>query len=105
MSEVKRYRFKGAAGEYIYEKDYDAALAREAALREKMETRTADLLECGKKRKALQQRLTAAEQKLAEAYEWGYGDGQNSPNGYSDEADRDKCVAELTKPAAEGECS
>lgn len=47
---------------------------------------------------ALQQRLTDAEQKLGEAYEWGYIDGQNSPNGYSDKADRDKCVAELLKP-------
>lgn len=39
---------------------------REAALREELETRTADLLECGTKRKALQQRLTDAE-KLFDA--------------------------------------
>lgn len=34
-------------------------------------------------------------EKLADAYEWGYGDGQNSPNGYSSKEDRDKCVADL----------
>lgn len=34
------------------------------------------------------------EEVLANAYEWGYGDGQNSPNGYSCEDDRNKCVAE-----------
>lgn len=42
----------------------DTALAREAALREELETRTADLLECGTKRKALQQRLADAEKLL-----------------------------------------
>ena len=55
--------------------------------------------------KDLQQRLTVAEQKLGYAYDWGYSDGQNNPNGYSDKEDRDKCVAELLKPAAEGEGS
>lgn len=34
-------------------------------------------------------------EKLGDAYEWGYGDGQNSPNGYSSKEDRDKCVAGL----------
>ena len=53
----------------------------------------------GRERAAIQQRLTDAEQKLGEAYDWGYTDGQNCPNGYSDKADRDKCVAELLKPA------
>lgn len=52
-----------------------------------------------------QQRLTVVEQRLGDAYEWGYGDGQNAPNGYSDKEDRDKCVAELLKPAAEQEKS
>lgn len=51
----------------------------------------------------LAKRLTVAEQRLGDAYEWGYGDGQNSPNGYSDKEDRDKCVAELLKPATEGD--
>lgn len=32
---------------------------------------------------------------LREAYERGYGDGQNNPNGYSDKADIEACVAEL----------
>lgn len=51
----------------------------------------------------LQQRLTVSEQRLGEAYEWGYGDGQNAPNGYSDKEDRDKCIAELLKPAEKSE--
>lgn len=33
--------------------------------------------------------------KLADAYEWGYGDGQNNPNGYSSKEERDKCVTDL----------
>ena len=53
----------------------------------------------GRERDALQQRLTAAEKRLGYAYEWGYTDGQNCPNGYSDEADKAKCVAELSRPA------
>lgn len=32
---------------------------------------------------------------LADAYESGYSDGQNNPNGYGDKADRDACVADL----------
>lgn len=78
--------------------DYDAALAREAALREEHETERSGLeyrLEVmTADRDALQQRLNDAEQKLGEAYEWGYVDGQN---GYSDKEDRDKCVDELLK--------
>ena len=57
----------------------------------------------GMRADSLQQRLTVAEQKLGDAYEWGYGDGQQSPNGYSDKEDRDKCVAELLKQAADCE--
>lgn len=34
-------------------------------------------------------------QALADAYESGYFDGQNNPNGYGDKADRDACVAGL----------
>lgn len=37
----------------------------------------------------------AVDQLLREAYEHGYVDGQNNPNGYGDKADRDKCVAGL----------
>ena len=55
--------------------------------------------------KDLQQRLTVAEQRLGEAYDWGYSEGQSDPNGYSDKEDREKCVAELLNPAAEGEGS
>ncbi|MBG4412529.1 hypothetical protein GHV50_08140 [Pseudomonas aeruginosa] len=36
-------------------------------------------------------------ERLREAYEWGYGDGQNNPNGYSDKKERDACVNELLK--------
>lgn len=81
----------------------------EAALREELATSRAAFKEeldgvkytrrkFRQERDALQQRLTDAEQKLGEAYECGYIDGQNSPNGYSNKADRDKCVAELLKP-------
>ncbi|HGF1373724.1 TPA: hypothetical protein ACF8SY_001278 [Pseudomonas aeruginosa] len=35
--------------------------------------------------------------RLREAYEWGYDDGQNNPNGYSDKKERDACVNELLK--------
>lgn len=36
MSEVKRYTFAGAAGLYVYQADFDAALAREAALQARL---------------------------------------------------------------------
>lgn len=36
-------------------------------------------------------------EKLGDAYEWGYGEGQNSPNGYSSKEDRDKCVTDLMR--------
>ncbi|MGP6095618.1 hypothetical protein [Pseudomonas aeruginosa] len=39
----------------------------------------------------------AEAERLREAYEWGYGDGQNNPNGYSDKKERDACVNELLK--------
>lgn len=51
---------------------------------------------------ALQSRLDAAERRLStvsglleEAYEAGYVEGQNNPNGYGEKADRDACVANL----------
>lgn len=33
---------------------------------------------------------------LRDAYEWGYCDGQNNPNGYSNTKDRDACMRHLT---------
>ena len=82
--------------------DKEAYHLNAIARRDDLDTRTADLLECGTRRKLAEQRLADAErrnaeliEKLGEAYEWGYGDGQNSPNGYSDKADRDACVAAL----------
>ena len=144
MSEVRRWKLKGfipgIEGEskavfqptVVLAEDYDAALAREAALREAAEldakgiqfeqkrVQNLQLIEAALREELyqakeardaemlngvrLQQRLTDAEKKLGEAYEWGYTDGQNCPNGYSDKEDRDKCVAELLKPV-EGEWS
>jgi hypothetical protein len=127
MSEVRRWKLKGfipgIEGEskavfqptVVLAEDYDASLAREAALREELAKSRAAFNEeldgvkytrrkFRQERDALQQRLTDAEQKLGEAYEWGYTDGQNCPNGYSDKEDRDKCIAELLKPV-EGEGS
>lgn len=34
-------------------------------------------------------------EKLEDAYESGYGDGQNNPNGYGSKEERDKCVSGL----------
>ncbi|HGP4432942.1 TPA: hypothetical protein ACLMYU_005225 [Pseudomonas aeruginosa] len=39
----------------------------------------------------------AEAERLREAYEWGYNDGQNNPNGYSDKKERDACVSKLLK--------
>lgn len=39
----------------------------------------------------------AEAEQLREAYEWGYGDGQSNPNGYSDKKERDACVNKLLK--------
>ncbi|MCK1106222.1 hypothetical protein, partial [Pseudomonas aeruginosa] len=36
-------------------------------------------------------------ERLRKAYEWGYEDGQNNPNGYSDKKERDACVNKLLK--------
>lgn len=32
---------------------------------------------------------------LKYAYNWGYGAGQDNPNGYCDEVERDRCIADL----------
>lgn len=37
------------------------------------------------------------EEWLREIYEWGYVGGQNNPNGYIDEEDRDRCVNDLLR--------
>lgn len=36
-------------------------------------------------------------EKFEDAYESGYGDGQNNPNGYGSKEDRDKCVTDLMR--------
>jgi hypothetical protein len=120
MSEVNRYRFKGAAGEYIYSVDYEAALAREDAMMEELATSLTNEYNAQVHISEQHDKLTAAEQRNAnqaetikayqdridqsvkDAYEWGYGDGQNNPNGYSSEKDRDACVAKLTMPTESG---
>jgi len=83
MSEVKRFR---ADHRHVVETEFEDAQFVSASDYD-----------------ALQQRLTVAERSLGDAYEWGYGDVQNSPNGYSDKEDRDKCIAELLKPSADPE--
>ena len=71
--EVKRYRFKGAAGEYIDAADYDAAQSELAALREELAAMTQERDYC--KRMAvhnrevsdlIHQRLNAADQRSDE---------------------------------------
>lgn len=81
----------------------DAALGREAALTDHLDAALRQVKANWDYAQYKQQRLTVAEQRLGDAYEWGYGDGQNSPNGYSDKEDRDKCIAELLKPSADPE--
>lgn len=118
MSEVRRWKLKGfipgIEGEskavfqptVILAEDYDAALAREAAERLRADVAVADCNEAERREGALREELAAIKKKLGDAYEWGYSDGQNCPNGYSDEKDREKCVAELLKPKeGEGEGS
>ncbi len=86
MSEVTRYRFKGAAGEYVYSVDYDAAQSELSALREELTIWKTKACEAAEREAALreelaklrerhdtvkcqrndaQQRLTAAEQRNA----------------------------------------
>ena len=59
QSEVKRYRFKGAAGEYVYAGEFDNAVRcfLDAAER---------CLAAERREQALQQRLNAADQRIDE---------------------------------------
>lgn len=70
MSEVKRYKFKGAAGEYVYANDFDrvtverdAALGREAAMQKCISTLELIINSGANRCDALQQRLTAADER------------------------------------------
>ena len=85
------------------------ALSQLAALREELAEVKSQSAEYGRafntqcrKTDDLQQRLAdaerrndAAEASLKAAYDWGYGDGQNNPNGYANDADRNECAAAL----------
>lgn len=59
MSDVKRYRFKGAAGEYVYAGDFDDAM--------RSFLKAAELcLDAERREAALQQRLNTADQRIDE---------------------------------------
>ena len=93
------FRVSVPDGEYTRRADvveklhYDALLAEIATLERKNENQAETI-------HGYQDRI---DQAIKDAYEWGYGDGQNNPNGYSSEKERDKCLAELTKPAESGD--
>lgn len=67
MSEVKRYQFKGAAGEYVYSKDFDRVTAElQRQLDHKEQQRESELRNCQAGDRlvgALQQRLNAADER------------------------------------------
>jgi uncharacterized small protein (DUF1192 family) len=42
-------------------------------------------------------------QALKDAYEWGYSDGQNNPNGYSSKDERDHCAARIMEGGSHGD--
>lgn len=80
MSEVKRYTFKGAAGEYVYAPDFDAqrlradtAEAERDALKTALEsselevdTKNEEIALSDQYAKYQDERITAAEQRIAE---------------------------------------
>lgn len=63
------YPEEGSSTLVEFEAPEDAARVELAALREELQTRTADLLECGTRRKAAEQRLADAERRNAEFIE------------------------------------
>ena len=70
MSEVKRYTFKGAAGEYVYANDFDRVTAERDAALETVALKQRDLIEAqtavtgwARKFDALQALLTAADER------------------------------------------
>ena len=83
MSEVKRYTFKGAAGYYVYSKDFDrvtaerdAALGREKECQRQLGERWKDIEALRNTVESQSDRLTAADERadvlkglLANAYE------------------------------------
>ncbi|AUG88557.1 hypothetical protein [Pseudomonas phage TC6] len=89
MSEVKKISPVGNIygweesqfGEFVLSQDYDDLAEEAQALREEVA--------------ALCAKLSDLPGWLRSIYEWGYVGGQNNPNGYIDEEDRDKCVNDI----------
>jgi len=69
MSEVKRYTFKGAAGYYVYSKDFDAAQSELAALREELARKDVVIEDMIESNCDMGQFLAAAEQRNADLVE------------------------------------
>lgn len=65
MSDVKRYRFKGAAGEYVYSADYDAAQSELSALREELARKDVVIEDMLESNSDMTTCLAAAEQRNA----------------------------------------
>lgn len=122
MSEVERYHFVSTGSYYKHRQfvlaSYYDALATEAqALRKQVKAlqSAANSWQSGydegrrmgtKHRQSeveqLSQEVSALREKmvpelLREIYEWGYVGGQNNPNGYIDEQDRDHCINDLLR--------
>ncbi|ATG86286.1 hypothetical protein [Pseudomonas phage K4] len=89
MSKVKRYHFESFIDSYykhrqfVLASDYDALAVEAQTLKEEVAE--------------LRAKLSNLPGWLREIYEWGYVGGQNNPNGYIDEEDRDRCVNDLLR--------
>lgn len=117
MSEVKKISPVGNIygweesqfGEFVLSQDYEA-LADEAqalgrivdkltqyneSLYEENTRLLADCEKIDREVAALRAKLSDLPGWLRVAYSWGYIGGQNNPNGYLDEENRDNCVNEI----------
>lgn len=63
MPEVKRYQFKGAAGEYVYANDFDRVTAERDVLAQNLKFAEEGSQSFAEECDALQQRLTAADER------------------------------------------
>lgn len=114
MSEVKRFRadhrhvveteFDDA--QFVSVADYDATLAREAALRESLNDKREEYNKLGDRYDALQQRLAVAEQRAADLKKLICDVINDEPTGFAAlKVDLANRVNDALKPAAEGEGS